>query len=139
MDAIAVDPQTGKKFTVHLKEIQKTFLDDMSFFSYSEMDIKRIVDSLDISADAKVIVHQIAKASIRVGQTVVKIGRKILDLVIRFFESYPNTSFGVILGFILSLLIGTIPVIGTVLGSFLGPLLIALGLLSVSGSVKMTP
>ena len=129
MKAKAVDPNTGKEFVVELRNISEQFFDEMKEFVYSESDLKKIIDSLNISADAKLLIHRVARVTIKVGKFIVNVGRKILDTVMTFFEHYPNATFGLILGFIMGTLLGAIPILGFALGAIATPLLSALGLL----------
>jgi len=122
------NPETGEKFEVENDQITSEFLQSLQEFEFTDEAIKRIIDSLDISADAKAIVFTISKATIRVGDTIIQIGKKIIDIVIKLSEQYPGATFGMLLGAILSFLVSAIPVIGVVLGPLLSPLLIILGI-----------
>ena len=91
-------------------------------------DVERWLDQLSISADAKSHLLSIARVTVKIGQTVVEVGRKIMKTIRELVVRFPNTTFGVVVGIALTLLVGTIPLIGALLGGILGPLFMAFGL-----------
>ena len=102
-------------------------LTDLSEELLTDDKIDQYISNLDISAEAKLIISNIAQTSLRVGQHVVRVGKKIIEIVMMLAQKYPNTAFGAILGYLISVLISQIPILG-VLGTALAPLLVALGL-----------
>lgn len=90
--------------------------------------IQRKVDQMDMSADAKALTMDIARMTVKVGNQLVAIGRKILTTVIELAKQFPMTSFGLGLGVAITTLIGTVPVLGPFLSPIVGPLLISFGL-----------
>lgn len=103
---------------------------DLLAFDLSPDALKKKLDRLDISADAKSILFTIAKTSIRVGTVVVQLGRKVLDLVIGLLSEFPNATKGAIIGGLFGVLVSAVPLIGLVLGPLLTPLAVALGFLN---------
>jgi hypothetical protein len=95
--------------------------------------ITQQIERLAISADVKAILLDLAKITVNIGGTIVKIGAKILTVVFDIISQFPNTTFGVVISVCLGLLIGSIPLIGTLLAPFLMPLLVAFGL--VKGAI----
>jgi hypothetical protein len=124
----AKDPSTGKAFSADAEELSNDDLNEINSFNVSETQLKATIDKLNISADAKSILFTISKTTIKAGKYILKIGRKILDIIGSLFKLYPETGFGLILGGILGVLITSIPIIGFVLGPIVGPLLAAFGL-----------
>lgn len=127
MKVEAVDPNTGKSIEMSCKAKDESDIRDLLEFDLSEEALKKRLDKLSISADMKSILFTIAKTTIKVGTVVVKLGRKILDIVIKVLADFPMATTGAIFGAILGQLIATVPVIGFVFGPFVGPLSIALG------------
>lgn len=82
------------------------------------------IDQLELSADAKALLRDLARITIRVGEAVVAIGRKVVDFAFELVKAFPNTIFGVIVGLIVAALVSTVPVFG----AFLAPLAVAFGL-----------
>ncbi|HEX8555879.1 MAG TPA: hypothetical protein VF695_14330 [Sphingomonas sp.] len=91
-------------------------------------DLTIAIDRLTVSADAKVILTQLSDLSVTVGDKVIAIGRRILSFVLHAVKTYPNTSFGLVIGIVMTLLIGSMALIGGLLAPILGPLLMALGI-----------
>lgn len=91
-------------------------------------DIRDKIDGLPLSADAKAILHDIARVTVNVGSKIVAAGRQILSFVFDVVQRFPNTTFGVVAAYVVSALIASVPVLGAVLGPLLAPLLLALGI-----------
>lgn len=130
MKVSGIDPQTGKTFEAEADGIDSNFISTMSEFEMSEAGIKKLIDNLNISADAKSILYSITTVTIRAGEFILKIGRKIVDFVCSIFKEFPTATFGMVFGGIVGVLISSIPVLGVVLGPIVTPILISLGLLA---------
>ncbi len=61
---------------------------------------------------------------------IIKIGRKVLEVVCILLREFPNATFGLIFGAVAGLLVASIPVIGFVIGPLVTPLAMAFGLSS---------
>lgn len=130
MKAEALNPETGEQVSVELSDEQVSQLDDLGEDRVSEAKILSYIDNLDISADAKAIISSIMRTTIRIGQVLINIGRRIIEIVLVLSSKFPNTTFGLILGIIIALLVGSIPIIGAIFGSLLMPISIAFGLVA---------
>jgi hypothetical protein len=124
----ALEAEDGKSFSADAPDVDEDFVERMRKLDMSDDKIMRMLDSLNISADAKQLLYQFSQVGIRVGKFILKIGRKILDFVCRIFEEFPNATFGMIFGAIAGALIASIPIIGFVLGPIFTPLAIIFGL-----------
>ena len=112
------------------ENVSSSFVEDMSGFDFSDDAIKKIIEKLNVSADTKALLYSFSKATIRIGDYVLKVGRKIIDFVCIVFKEYPSATFGLIFGGIAGFLISSIPIIGAVLGPIFTPIALALGLAS---------
>ena len=124
------NPESGEEFNTESNSIDNDFVESMSIFDMAEEKIKEIIDKLDISADAKSMLFSFSKATIRVGEKIINIGRKIIDYICRVFTEFPSASFGMVFGAIAGLLISSIPILGVVLGPLFTPIAIVLGLVA---------
>lgn len=127
MKVKGVNPDTGEEFEAEADQVDKGFIDSMLDFKLSDEDIKKLIDNLNVSADMKSLLYKFSKATIMAGEVVLKIGRKIIDYVCLFVKEFPMATFGMIFGAIAGFLISAIPVIGVVLGSYVTPIIVALG------------
>lgn len=127
MKISAINPETGAKFQADA-EVSDDFIQSMSEIRLSDASIKKVIDELRISADAKLALHSLSSTTIRAGDHVLKIGRKIIDFICSIFREFPTASFGVIFGAIIGFLIAAIPILGIVLGPIVTPIAIALGI-----------
>jgi len=123
----AVTDETGKIFSQEIPSVTSSVLEMIAELDFSDERIRDILDRLSISADAKSLLYAISKTTLRVGQTIVKIGRKIIDCIVRLIEEFPNAGLGIVIGGILGYLVSAIPVIGFLLGAVVTPLFAAIG------------
>ncbi|RDH82478.1 MAG: hypothetical protein DIZ80_09310 [endosymbiont of Galathealinum brachiosum] len=122
------NPDTGEVYQVEDDNINNEFIDWSSRLEVSDAKVKQMIDNLDISADSKSLLYAFTKATIKVGEYIIKIGRKIFDFICKIFTDHPSATFGVIFGAIAGFLIASIPVLGFVLGPIAGPILIVFGM-----------
>ena len=96
------------------------------------MNIKDLFVS-DVTRDIAPVVYfheqSAAKLEAEVGEYIIKIGRKILDVVCHAFSEFPMATFGTVFGGIVGTLISSIPILGLVLAPIVTPILMALGLI----------
>lgn len=86
------------------------------------------IDKFNVSAEVKALLFSLADLTIKIGNTSVYIGQKMLELVAYFVKQYPKTTLGLVVGSVIALIINSIPVIGWVAGWIVTPLCLALGL-----------
>lgn len=127
-EATIVNPKTNQVWKVNLtgEEIKK--LEDLNQTAVPEDFIMRGINNLKISAEAKAILAEIYGQSIKIGQTVVFIGIKVIEYVFYFLKKYPQTAIGVVIGAVIGMLVNSVPLVGWVFGAFITPLCVALGL-----------
>lgn len=86
------------------------------------------VDRLPISADAKSLLVDVARVTLEVGTKTIAFGRKILAIAIDLAAKFQTAVFGVIIALILSLVIATLPVLGSLMSALLTPIMLAFGI-----------
>ncbi len=124
MEIEAIDPNSGKVFVKDAPMLdEKTINEHFNEHNKSSTKIKRWINELNISSDAKAILFKIAYTTFRAGDVVVRIGLKILDIISYILKKYSNASFGLVFGFFVGTLATTIPIIGILIG----PFVVALG------------
>lgn len=87
------------------------------------------IDRLEVSADAKSLLLDLATITLRVGGTLLAFGRKILSLTLDIAQKFKNVVFGVIIALLLSAVLAAIPIRGPALSALLTPIMIAFGIL----------
>lgn len=90
--------------------------------------LRELIERLAIPADAKALLLDLAKITVRVGKVVLHVGRKIIDFAFEVVRAFPNSVFGAVMGLIVAALAGLTPGLGLILGPILLPLLAAFGL-----------
>jgi hypothetical protein len=124
----AVNPDTGEAMTAEMPSLKTTNFDALTREYATDQQLKMYVERLPFSAEAKAILFKLAKLTVSVGERVVRIGKRILEIAIMLASKYRHATFALIIASLLTLLIGMIPLIGPILASILGPLMVALGL-----------
>lgn len=91
----------------------------------SQRELRRKLDQISLNADAKVIMGKLLASTANVAGRSVDIGRSIIAFVLDIIKRYPTTTLGAVVGITVTALIGSIPILGVVLGPLIGPLLAA--------------
>ena len=84
------------------EDIPKTFIDEANLKNLSEDQLKRQINNLPLNADQKALIFRVSEFTITTGKAVISIGRRILELALLFFKRFPATSFGVVIGLVVS-------------------------------------
>ena len=131
MQAEALDPNTGRKIIVEIEDESVDLLyRELKSQELPKKELEYMIDNLAISADAKVFIADLMNKTIRIGDRILRIGKKIIELTFDFVKRYPKATFGLILGFIVSLLVSAIPLLGAILGPVVSPIILLFGLAS---------
>lgn len=86
------------------------------------------IQNLKIPAEAKAILVKIADITLTIGNRVISIGKRILELTLYFIREFPNAATGAVVGLVIGLAFNFIPWIGHFVSSIVTPLFSALGL-----------
>ena len=128
MKAFTKDLNTGKTIEVEIPDENLEALQALTQDRVSDTKLQSYIDNLDLPADAKALIASILKTAVRVGEMVIRIGKKIVEIVIMIVSKFPNATFGFVLGLIVGALVTSIPLIGGLLGAFVLPIAAAFGL-----------
>ncbi|MEO5367440.1 MAG: hypothetical protein H7831_14040 [Magnetococcus sp. WYHC-3] len=121
-------PGTEETLSAEVRDMDEQALHVLVREHASDEQIRRRLDNLPLSAEAKVLLYRFSQYSMNVGGTLLRIGKKILEVVLMLVDQFPVTTVGVLLAALLTLLIASIPWIGQFLAGFLGPVLMIFGL-----------
>ena len=122
-----IDAETGKLASKKVKEPPMSFFEAVRSERWTDRQIETFIDRLDISADAKANLASFAKVTLKVGREVVRIGRKIVDVLFSFLRHFPGIAFGVIFAVVITTLLSAIPLLGAILGPVASTLILAFG------------
>ncbi len=128
MYAEVIHPDTGEKLTLKLPNISTIDLDRMQKEYTTDQKINSYIEQLAVSAEIKALLSKLAEFTVTVGRTMIKMGKKILEMVFMLAAKYKHAAFGLLLGAMLASLIASIPLFGPPLAAFLQPLLMLFGL-----------
>ena len=128
MKVKGIDLKTGKTIEMDASYLKSEDLPDLSKVSLSKEALQEKLDGLAGAADVKVLLKAMAPKVIYAGKTVIRIGQKVVEGILRVLESYPNLGVGLVFGIIAGWLTSTIPFIGAVLGITVAVIMSALGL-----------
>ena len=107
---------------------QEEFIKFVQETERTDEQIRRRIDALNVSADAKALLNDLLNMSTKIGEFTLRIGRKILDFVLSTIQTFPQLSFAVLVSLVLAALFALIPFIGPLLSPILTPLALALGI-----------
>ncbi|MBF0220544.1 MAG: hypothetical protein HQL49_13600 [Gammaproteobacteria bacterium] len=124
-----VNVETGKTVQLNSDLLNDDVIFSLAKIELTETQLKRKIDNLSVSADLKSLIFSIAKTTIKVGNRIVKLGAKLLEYVFQLFQQHPETTFGMIFGAIIGVLVWSIPFLGVVLGPLVTPVAIAFGMI----------
>ena len=128
---ITASDGTGADFFGDARHLDDDAIADFNTFEFTREQLRRLIDNLNVSADGKFRLHSIQEQTIEAvtvaGKVVIRIGRKILDVVLWLIREFPNATFGVVFGLVVGHLIGLVPVIGFLIGPLVGTILTAFG------------
>jgi hypothetical protein len=127
MKVVAIDSVTGKEISATIDESNTKFFDFMGAFDYSDEQLLSQIDKMNVSADIKALLYSFSKTTIKAGKVILKIGRKILDILLSIIKAFPNVTFGLIFGWLVGALLSAIPYLGHVLGPLATPIAMAFG------------
>jgi len=96
------DFETDKLVGSEADEIPPTFISECNKENISDEQLHRQLNNLQLSADQKALIAKIADFTVSIGKTVIKVGRRILELALLFFKKFPSTSFGLVIGLVIS-------------------------------------
>jgi len=92
--------------------------------------IKSFLDNSSLSADMKSLLYDVAKVTVKIGATVIAIGRRIFEIASALVLKFPNLTIGTLVGLtiatLLTSMLGGVPVIGA-LAAMLSKLVVLLG------------
>lgn len=96
------DFEENKIKKIEIIDVAESFEKSFASHALSDSKMKRAIDNLSLSADQKAMVSQISQFTLDIGKQVFSIGRKILELSLLFFKKFPATSFGLVVGLVVS-------------------------------------
>lgn len=88
----------------------------------SRRELQSQLNHLALSADAKVLMGQLLDTTADVAGRIIEVGRRILSFVLEMLRRYPATALGAVVGLTVTMLVGSIPLLGIILGPLVGKL-----------------
>jgi len=128
MKAEAEDLASGERIEVDIPDENWADLQSLAIDRVNDAELQVYIDNLNLSADAKALISSILKKAVKVGDLVIRVGKRIVEIVILIASKFPNATFGLILGLLVGALVSAIPIIGGLLGAFVLPIAAAFGL-----------
>ena len=125
MRAEAVNPATGERISVEIPVEELDRLIRAARPRVYKKTLERMIGNLALPAEVKILLDSSMNATVKIGNVVVYIGRRVLEIVFDLCQRYPNFSFAVVMCLVGELL----PMVGPWLASILGPLFAAIQLL----------
>ena len=127
MKVVSIDSKTGEEVVTEINDPRPDFFAFINDVTLTDSQLRSMIDKMDVSADVKAMLYSFSKVTIRAGNVILQIGRKIVDILFAILRAFPNITFGVVFGLIVGALVASIPVLGAVLGSLATTIAVAFG------------
>ena len=88
----------------------------------------KLINKLDLDFKVKEKLQKLKDFTVKIGKTVLQIGKMILESIQKLASQLPNTVSGLLVGLFMGLIISCIPVIGHALSPIIIPILVILGI-----------
>ena len=128
MQAEVTHPDTGERVVVDIPGLTESQIREIAKEHATQSQLLNRLDNLPLSADGKAFLAKCLKITIKIGGTVVKLGKKVVEIAMYLMTKLPHLTFWTVLGAVFAFLITSIPILGAILGSFLSPLIMVAGL-----------
>ncbi len=89
--------------------------------------LKDFLDRTNLSADVKALIYDLAKFTVKIGEVVVAVGRRIVSIAIWLAQTVPNITLGVLVALVVSTVLGGLPLMPAALALALQKLLLLIG------------
>lgn len=119
--------ETNEEVVLEIAEPSPEFYEFVRHTVSSDDEVRANINNMGISADAKAILYAFSKTTLKVGHSILKIGRKILDFIFVLMRAFPNITFAIILALVISALVASIPLFGAIFGAMAAKLLLLVG------------
>lgn len=121
MVALNIEGIDGRTETINISEEKLENLKRINEEVLTKDKIKTYIDNLNISSEVKVFLNSIVNVTCKIGEMIYNIGKKIIEILIYLSKEFPNTTIGLIIGFVVGTLISSIPIIGWLLSGIILP------------------
>lgn len=121
------NPETKKMVAVEAGEIDVDALIEQFKLKYNAAEFRRIIDNLEIPAEAKALLTELLNFTIKAGTVVLEVGKKVIEVVKVLAAKFPNITAGIIIAVVLSFLVSCIPILGPMLSWICTPLFLLVG------------
>jgi len=128
MKIIAEDVSSSENIEVDVSDENLETLRSLAQDKVSDAKLQSYINNLDMSADAKVLISSILETIVKVGDFIIRVGKRVVEIVIMILSKFPNATFGLIIGLLVGALVAAIPLLGAILGAFVMPIATIFGL-----------
>lgn len=121
------NPVSGEFIREEVLGVGASFVEMIADLDFSDEKLKRLIERLEYSADAKSLLFSLAKITVKIGKTIVQVGRKVLDIVFKLIEEFPKATMGLLLGVVFGHVIAPLSILGVAFSGVLASLAMAFG------------
>ncbi|NLI96078.1 MAG: hypothetical protein GX436_05070 [Synergistaceae bacterium] len=126
VDVQGFHPDCGGFVSGHANEAEGEDLRRFCDSPTSKSALMRAINAMKLSPETKSFLKSLCETTVKVGKTVLFVGRKLVEVLIEGIRRFPNTAAGIVIGGVLGALAMQIPLIGWLLG-WLMPVLMFIG------------
>ncbi|MXO87108.1 hypothetical protein GRI38_13830 [Altererythrobacter aurantiacus] len=89
--------------------------------------LQREIENLPITAEAKLSLERLSKVTVRAGEQIVEVGRRILAFAFELIRQFPNLTLAIAAALTINALLISVPLLGPLLQPLYGPVILAAG------------
>ena len=128
MKVYATHPDTGETVVLDIPALTDDQIRNMAREYSTDQQLQSKLDNLPLSAEAKAFLAKFLKVTIKVGGVIIKLGKKLLEIVLFVVSKQKHLTFWTVFGAVVTFVVSMIPLIGPILAGFLGPIILLGGL-----------
>jgi len=116
------EPKTGQWKTITISQGQFQSLHDLNEGTSTHDKLLVTIENLDASPEIKSFLETALNYTIDISGTIIKVGRKIVDIILGVYKHFPKATIGSVIGLTIGILISKIPLLGWALNWIITPL-----------------
>lgn len=119
--------ETSEWITIEISDEQLNAFNNINDEAVPKAKLHTYINNLNIPAEGKAILEKILDFTVKIGEMVINIGRKIIEIIVFLSKKFPNALMGALVGFFIGTLFSLIPIFGWIFGGIVMPLAIFAG------------
>jgi len=122
------ESETNEWKTIIITQKQFQSLHDLSEATTNHDVLLKEIENLNTTPEIKSFLETVLNFTIDAGGKIIKVGSKIIELIIGISKNFPKATIGLIVGLVIGKIISKIPILGWALNWIITPLTAIVGI-----------